>query len=66
MAETADTARPASSTSLKTLGGLAFAVALLVAGWSLSHGDYITAIAVLLYVPVGALLYRIGDHPERT
>lgn len=65
MSEAISPERPASGTSLKTLGGLALGIALLVAAWSVLHGDLVTAGAVLLYVPVGVLLYRIGDHPER-
>lgn len=65
MSETVRPDRPASGTSLRTLGGLALVVALSVAAWSLYHGDYITAVAVLLYVPVGVLLYQIGGDPGR-
>ena len=66
MSETVRPDSPASGTSLRTLGGLALVVALAVAGWSIVHGDLITAAAVSLYVPVGILLYQIGEDPGRT
>lgn len=50
---------------MRTVGGIVLAAAVLAAAWSLSRGDFVTAGAVLLYVPVGVLLYRIGNHPDR-
>lgn len=64
MSETVSSERPGSGTSLKTLGGLTLLIALAVAGWSIWHGDFVTAGAVMLYVPVGYLLYSIGRRPE--
>ena len=54
-----------SGTSLKALGGLAFGLALLGAAGSALAGDLITAGALLLYLPVGWLLFSIGEHPDR-
>lgn len=45
---------------LQALGGLAVLVAVLLSGWSLINGDYPTAGAALVYIPVGILLHRIG------
>lgn len=65
MSETLRSDGPESGTSLRTLGGLAVSAALAVAAWSVYHGDLVTAGAVMLYVPVGYLLYQIGEHPDR-
>lgn len=64
MSETVQPDQPESGPSLQTLGGLALAAAVAVAAYSVAVGDLVTAGAVLLYVPVGVLLYRIGEHPE--
>lgn len=65
MSGTVRSDRLLSGTSLKALGGLTLGVALLAAAYSAVAGDLITAGALLLYVPVGLLLYSIGKHPER-
>ena len=66
MSEAIDAGQTVSGTSLKALGGGTLGIALLVAAYSAINGNLVTAGAVLLYVPVGALLYLIGEHPERT
>jgi hypothetical protein len=65
MSETLRPDRQTSGTSLQTLGGLALAGAVAVAAYAVSIGDLVTAAAVLLYLPVGVLLYRIGQDPNR-
>ncbi len=65
MSGTVRSDRLLSGTSLKALGGLAFGLAVLGAAGSALAGDLITAVALLLYLPVGWLLYSIGKHPDR-
>ncbi|MFB6113191.1 MAG: hypothetical protein ABEJ58_03690 [Halodesulfurarchaeum sp.] len=65
MSESVQSGNTIPGTSLQTLGGLTLVVAVMVAGWSLFHGDPVTAGAVLLYLPVGYLLYSIGENPDR-
>ena len=65
MSQSVHSGRPVPGTSLRTLGGIALAVSVVVALWRALQGDYVTAVAVLLYVPAGLLLYRIGRDAER-
>lgn len=65
MSETLPPDRPASGTTLQTLGGVTLAGAVAVAVYAAAIGDLVSAAAVLLYLPVGALLYRIGEEPNR-
>ncbi|MFB6266801.1 MAG: hypothetical protein ABEI31_04005 [Halodesulfurarchaeum sp.] len=65
MAETIKPGPGPSGTTLRTVGGATVAVALTVAAASLLRGDLVTAGAVLLYLPVGYLLFRIGGNAEQ-
>ncbi|MFB6152641.1 MAG: hypothetical protein ABEJ27_00165 [Halodesulfurarchaeum sp.] len=64
----AETIRPSpgpSGTTLRTVGVATVAVALAIAAVSALRGDLVTAGAVLLYLPIGYLLFRIGGSAER-
>ncbi len=50
--------------SVQTIGGALMAFALAVSLWAFVGGDYITGGAVLLYIPVGILLFSIGRDAD--
>ena len=64
MSQTLRSERPPFGTTLKALGAITFAVAVFGAIYSAVSGDPVTAGAILLYLPVGWLLYRIGANPD--
>jgi len=65
MSQTLRSERPPFGTTLKALGAITVGVALLGAIYSVVSGDPVTGGAILLYLPVGWLLYRIGANPDQ-
>ncbi len=50
--------------NLQVIGGLLLALTLAVSVLAFVDGDFVTGGAVLLYVPVAALLFAIGRSAD--
>ena len=60
MSETATGDGTISGPTVQTIGGALLVLALAVSLAAFSTGDFITGGAVLLYIPVGVLLFLTG------
>ncbi|MFW5965708.1 MAG: hypothetical protein ACOCP3_03075 [Halodesulfurarchaeum sp.] len=60
MSETANQWPTIRGSTLRALGVGLLGITLVVSAWAFVSGDWVTGLAVLLYLPIAALLFAIG------
>ncbi|MEF8894597.1 hypothetical protein [Halodesulfurarchaeum sp.] len=64
MSDSVTESAPLSGPTVQTIGGAVLALALAVSLAAFSTGDFVTGGAVLLYIPVGIILFLTGRKDE--